>query len=443
MLDAMKIIFLILSTMLANPQLWGQCATCLHDSSLIGCTILVNSALNSPGFNLNAGEKLCISPTGSINGNWNVNLNGANAQVLNLGTISVNSLNLNQGTIYNYGTLSSNNSLIIGNATIYNHGLLRSDQDLNLNASSGFICNEDSIYAGNNFNTNGQVVNNGRVEVDGRFQQNSTGDWCTTNFGIVWCEDLELNGTVDGSSASCVSFLVSDFSNVNSAGGILGSVDVCDLNHPGGTPPLLDNHTGTIGPNVTYCGCNSTILSIPGVYFDLQAATNGVELRWRLEPHTGLASLTLEMARSARPDFIPLLASALPNDFEPYSESYFMALDEPETYFFRLHGVDVQGRDLFSEVKQIAIHSPDELRWEVGPNPFHNGFRVDGLQHSATAIELRLYSMLGELIVEHHVPAGSKASALDFTGLDLLPNGNYVFVAQSATGNLRKVLHKR
>ncbi len=430
----MRLVFVLVFALWSGGFLFGQCVPCMTGNTSSGCTIFINAPLNNPSFNLNAGDRLCIGPQGNLTGNWNVTINHPSATIVNDGTIAVNGFTLNQGTVINNGTIFSQNSIIVGNGALHNHGLVHSSGDFNLNAGSGFICNSDSIYVDNNFTTNGTVTNNGVFQVGGTFQQNTNGVWCSELFSLVRSEDLVLNGSVGGASAQCIGFIVADNTTVNSSGGISGTVDICDLNYTGSGPIPLDQPLGTIGSNVTYCGCGVTPLNIQGIEFEGIQNKEGIELRWKILPEQAFDQIALEMKAEGELDFEPVfyhspLPSSADQDFQFYPD-----LPNSASTFFRLRATDFEGEVQFSQVLFFRPQPEDERPYfTIGPVPLEGDWKIEVGQLKGPA-KLTLTDAVGSILFQTEWNPKSRAELKSFSAqrdLPPLPRGLYFFTLQS------------
>lgn len=286
----------------AFPSLaWGQCYTCLTDDCSTGCTYLITGSVSNPSYTLNsASDKLCIAPGAVVTGNWNVNVNHPDATVVNCGTIRTSSgLNWNQGHLVNYGRIEIAHSLTLNGGELTNHRALTVNVDLNINGSSVRFCNHDSVIVHNNFNAAGEVQNNSVFQIRGHFQQN-TGTFCTEFQSLVHAYDFSTQARVEGPAIGngCALFMIGRTSTVNASGGLNGAIDFCDSTPPPSSP-YVDNVSGTIGSNVSYCVCRN-VLSLDALSWQAEARDGQVHLTAQARQAVAWRHLRIERSQDGQ-----------------------------------------------------------------------------------------------------------------------------------------------
>ncbi|MBL4623948.1 MAG: T9SS type A sorting domain-containing protein [Flavobacteriales bacterium] len=187
-------------------------------------------------------DSVGINSNGAITneGQWNSNDMGLSKSVVgtsqpvwnNIGSASltVDSLGVDDWTMNLEGSFVVNYAMGVTNgAVINNNGLFDVWGDL---GNSATINNHDQMTVGRDLGNSGTLHNT-----------------CT----IYVMRHFASSGTCTGPTASCASIAV-DSSSANSGdfGADGSNLDFCD-NAAG-----FDGNVGTIGPNVTYCSCNST-----------------------------------------------------------------------------------------------------------------------------------------------------------------------------------------
>lgn len=238
-------------------------------------TVINCGTTNLGGISLNVGT--IFENNGVWNFNGNVNSNGA-AQFLNKegGIMNFNSnFSLNNNSILvNFdemnvvgnlnitnGTKLTNNHVLLlagsfttelNGTTINNGQVISRGGDININTSSTVI-NNCTFSAANNIILNENLQNNGllyTVSGDGNIYLNNSS--ILTNNGDVVCNNLELNGVVEGNG----DFWITENTTLNNSGNI--GNDGKGLNiFDSSTPPFgqfFDTQNGTVFPSVTNLG---------------------------------------------------------------------------------------------------------------------------------------------------------------------------------------------
>lgn len=105
------------------------------------------------------------------------------------------------------------------------------------------------------------------------------------------------------------------------------------------------------------------------------------------------------------------------NDYKPH----------PGKSYYRLSQTDINGAvEYFDPVmvnRSVAV-TPQKLT--VGPNPFRDQFNLTINYELGNQLSVRLYDLNGRMIKEQQVMPNGAATAIRFTSLEDLPNGNYI-----------------
>ncbi len=238
---------------------------------------------------ISAGQKVCVTSTGSLSGLILVN----GGELCNEGTITSPSIAMSGGAITNMGTMNNQelgitdgtftnmgaaniDSLSIDGATItlMNMGTLTSIGIAQNASGTGGIpalhnMGSGSVTCDSILISGGEVHNHGSFDVNfhianfspALFQNHcsmtvggnfaNTGSFLTEKM-ITIGGDFGNSGTITGPTTGCGGFAVSGASGNSGDFGADGSnLDICD----GGTSGF-DSNTGTLGSSVTTCSCS-------------------------------------------------------------------------------------------------------------------------------------------------------------------------------------------
>ncbi len=153
-----------------------------------------------------------------------------NADVENYGTMNVAALSMNNGCdLENYGTFSvTSNNYATFNGDVENHGSFSVSGNANINSGSDFknYCQLD--FQGN-LQQNGDIKCYSYTSVALKWTINSGAELELKDGAMAVCEDLTLNGTIEGKGSTNL-FKVSDRTDVNWGGQIKKNLEFCDLN---------------------------------------------------------------------------------------------------------------------------------------------------------------------------------------------------------------------
>ncbi len=273
-----------------------------------GCTITLNA--NTNGYTINAGQTVCVAQGVTLSGNVtfngggrlrvcgnfnpnNINLNGGakmNIVITSTGQWTSNqiTMNGNQDTILNYGSVNVGNNLIVmgyflnanvltvenqfnvnsggyfentgtataedmnNNQTVVNRGLLINTRDFRNNGQSNFS-NACRHIVQRDFHQNKLYANGGYVDVadDTRF---NGGGITTLSSGSFWkTGDTHINGYIGGLNGSYALLRISGTTNIGGGSIVIGNVNICDVNG-------IEVNNGTQAPSVKL-DCNVYIAS--------------------------------------------------------------------------------------------------------------------------------------------------------------------------------------
>lgn len=149
-----------------------------------------------------------------------LNITGSN------GTVQIN------GSILNYGEVSSNNKLII-QGSVTNNATFSTSKDFTINSDGTFInnCQFYITSSGNNaFIQNGYFTNNGYLKIHGgtaNFTGSST-KVATLGLGsLIETKNFKINGYIVGPNSQGSQIKADDDGTVNASANISGFVDLC------------------------------------------------------------------------------------------------------------------------------------------------------------------------------------------------------------------------
>jgi len=191
--------------------------------------VLSGADVTVTNFNINSknGNELIIYPGGSLTiTNWF----SPNSDVTNYGTLDVAALNLNSGAdLENHGTFTvSTNNFATFNGDVDNYGSFSIAGNANINSGSKFK-NFCTMTFGGDLQMNGDVDNESYISVSGAWTINSGADLVLENGAMAICEDLTLNGLIEGKGNTSL-FKVEDRSDINWGGVIKKNLEFCDAN---------------------------------------------------------------------------------------------------------------------------------------------------------------------------------------------------------------------
>ncbi|MCR9155026.1 MAG: LruC domain-containing protein [Bacteroidetes bacterium] len=180
-------------------------------------------------FNLNSNSKneLVVYQGGSLTiTNWF----SPNADVTNYGTMNVAALNLNSGCdLENHGTfLVSTSNYATFNGDVDNYGTLTVSGSASINGGSKFK-NYCGLYFNGDLQLNGEIDCRSYTKVAGKWTINGGAKHKMKDGAMAVCEDLQLNGRIQGSGSTSL-FKVIDRSDANGGAQIKNNLEFCDVN---------------------------------------------------------------------------------------------------------------------------------------------------------------------------------------------------------------------
>ncbi len=251
----------------------GTSATITNQAFFKGGTLIVGGTISISNITVqgNSGGEFYVS-SGGVYNTSNGNFQKLNLFV-NFGVTAISSnLTLtqcdrfeNQGIMNIAGNINANTN----SGEIYNSGTMNIAGHVN---NGGFINNAGSMVVSGHFNNNGgnvELYNECSLIITGNFNQNSdfynddnayvqVGQNTYLNGGsntymgaqsLVKSNGIHFNSNVEGPSASCARFEVTNETRINGSGNITGHIDICDDNG-------VESNNGTLGPDVTFdCSC--------------------------------------------------------------------------------------------------------------------------------------------------------------------------------------------
>ncbi|QHT70939.1 hypothetical protein GXP67_31980 [Rhodocytophaga rosea] len=246
--------FLLGSSLLQSP-LYAQCPTCPSGATIISS--------NQSNLNINSGAVVCINAGITVT---SISLNGGT--LYNNGTVTGN-VNFNSGsTIYNCNTFTPTNGMDI-NGPFHNYGTLTqpAGSNVSINSNGNFINYPGSISTFVSLSINSSILISSPITVNGNL---------TVNSGV----------TVSGPSGSCNSIAISgSFSN---NGTFTNNVTVNKGASPnnGSIPASSINSTATT-PVINTQPANTSACAGSPVSFSVAATAAGSTLTYQWQERVG------------------------------------------------------------------------------------------------------------------------------------------------------------
>lgn len=191
--------------------------------------IIAGADVTITNLNLNSsnGNKVVVYQGASLTlTNWF----SPNADIVNYGTIDAAALNVNSNSeIENHGdfTVSGGNYTTF-NGDVDNYGTFTVVGNTSVNSSSK-IKNYCGLYFNGDVQLNGDIDNRSYTKITSKLTINSSGRFKMKDGAMGVCEDLWLNGNIEGDGSTSL-FKVLDRSDANTSGRIKDNLEFCDAN---------------------------------------------------------------------------------------------------------------------------------------------------------------------------------------------------------------------
>ncbi|MDJ0367633.1 T9SS type A sorting domain-containing protein [Hymenobacter sp. H14-R3] len=256
------------------------------------------------------------------------------------------------------------------------------------------------------FTSTGRVINLGAISSTGNFTNGGTitGGTAMRQRGIFRAAGYTVN---NGKFGADNSFL-----------------DFCDSTPPTPASNGFDARGGTIGSNVTFCSTAPLPVSLTS--FSAQRRASQVLVRWATASELNNKEFVVE--RSADGQAFVALQTVAGHGTVAYAHAYQVtdARPLPGLSYYRLRQVDQDGTRTYSPVATVSRLAAQVA---VYPNPTADVLTLDLSGLAASACQVRLCSLLGQLVLSQTL-AGGQAQPLSLAGL---PAGTYLLEVASAT----------
>ncbi|MDP4252930.1 MAG: hypothetical protein Q8938_02905 [Bacteroidota bacterium] len=358
----------------------------------------------SNGQNVGSGQTYWISSASTF---ATINLNGGTLRVC--GTLNLNHLNLNSGTliveaggIVSITNISNN---LNGNCVIINRGTINLASGFTMQNSGNAIYNDKSTSI---FNISGvvkilnaTVVNRGSMTITEVDEQGSAGSFCLQDQSLTTLSKLD-NETADAfaysgaGSPACLNIKTSAKLNSN-----LGNSPLIHVCLAAGITPnggATGNPGGGWGSATLYTNCNScaTVLPLTIIGFTAEQADHAVNLQWGISDELqGDEVFYVEKSLDGL-NFFTLTAVAIANGRDHYEISD-PSLAGAEQYY-RIKATRPSGASIYSPI--VAVRTGVSGRFEVYPNPARANTPINlvipgGMNERA---RLNMIDMAGEIL---------------------------------------------
>ncbi|AFM06253.1 hypothetical protein Fleli_3951 [Bernardetia litoralis DSM 6794] len=404
-----------------------------------GCDRIIST---NTGFSVASGEKVCLTFNGvftsninfsgngtlcvstnttistsismNINGNnniinhgtWNKTFNIQNGTTfLNTGTGTVNMSDL---TISNGSSFISDNGNPVNLGNVNNNGILdiagpvTINGDINTNGSGSFVFGSTTLITGD-INNAGNMQFNGDATVEGHFNNDGNGNIIINNSTLTVEGNFSNNGDITA-LGNCGRIDIAG-SSTNNGGGNVGmdgsNVDICDVS--GTQTGGFDSGGGNIGPNVTNCSCNPTVLPITLTSFTAKEKdNNSVYIDWKTVFELDNDYFQVERSVSGTDFSVIAQIPSQQNEDESYKERSYFVIDNlidnqfatftsKQTFYYRLKQVDTNGEFTYSPVVSVRIDKSNNEQIKL--LPLQNEWKVE----SQNSVKVKVYSSIGIL----------------------------------------------
>ena len=290
-----KLLLLITILFALKTTINAQCNT--------GCTFNI-SGLSTSNFYIMAGQKLCVTSTGTITGRIAVSGgtlcnqgkiqttavligNGGHFDNYGTGTIDTLYVTLGGASFTNYGAMTNTIMGTAASAVSINNGTMLTTL---LGDSTATFINNGNLTINTDFYNaySSSFTNNGFMSI-GRDFYNATSASFSTKCMVNVSRDWYNSASVTGAAVGCGGFNVTNNTfNSGTLGSLSSHLDICDANNPG----TINGNTGTIASTTTYCSCASSACTVVGI----KEITNELLVGLFPNPTTGIISIQSDEA---------------------------------------------------------------------------------------------------------------------------------------------------
>lgn len=191
-------------------------------SSNSGIELTDGSSMTVTNFNINSQTSSLTIYDASLTV---VNNFSTSAQVVNNGTMNLNTYNINsQGSLQNNGIVNISNNLN-NNKNITNNGTIAITNKLTLNGSSSTV-NNCSITIGTDFDVNSGLTNSGLIDVNDKLTLNSN-TITMIDGAMINAARATINSTINGTGTTSL-IKVAGNTTINGGGSLNGNLEYCD-----------------------------------------------------------------------------------------------------------------------------------------------------------------------------------------------------------------------
>ncbi|WP_324671545.1 T9SS type A sorting domain-containing protein [Hymenobacter sp. GOD-10R] len=472
-----------------SQDAWAQCETCrpvtnnINNLSIVnGETVCIAAGVTVSGRITWNGTGGAICNSGTITADFdvpnqgivynnqgatinigNLNLNGANSQIVNNGsftarTLSVNrdaqfsngsgatttltNLNLNNGTITNLGNLRVEPS---GNGNITLGGTIRNTIGATFAITTSININSDAqidnlgTFTANNINNSATIRNCGtfRQTVAGN-NVGFTNNGLVQNFGLFdILGDFTNNGDFEGATQGGVGIVrVGRQSRQNSGKfAVVGYLNFCrGFDTDNGTTNAANV---TCSTSLATAGCRNSPLPVELTSFDAKLSKGSVLLTWTTASEKNNEKFVVE--RSANGESFEAITEVAGHGTSSSSYSYKTTDVAPlaGTSYYRLRQVDFDGATAYSPVLTIQNAAANQTnKLGVYPNPATDYITLDLPKGVSETYEVRISTVSGKLV--RRLDLSGSNPQLD---LHALPAGTYLLQVRSAnTQTVRRLI---
>lgn len=376
----------------------------------------------------------------TVNGNMTVNGQGSPTTA----GITGGSLTVNTGGTVNFSATAVNFA-----ATYTISGTLNVTGDLTTSSGSNFT-NTGAVNVSGNASFSG-IYNNHGVWTIGQQLSLSASAGSDLTGGRFYSYDLILNSaTITASAGGCAAFIVTNNSNVGSAGlNASGAIGIWDMSNPGS----IDNVNTTCaagdpapwdgGP---YCGvipisslssggaCFST-LPVEWLHYSAQQINpNQIKIEWSTASEQNNDFFTLQRSYDGL-TFIDLdKISGAGTSYNSKNYSFTDNFSYSGVVFYRIKQTDYDGKSHYSDVMAVSCSNHHAFHFDIFPNPTTTDQSIhlitEGVSEQGEVLVVLMDQMGGTLYRKIYITEQNQI--LIGSGSEMnLPKGLYFITASS------------
>lgn len=153
-----------------------------------------------------------------------------------------------------------------------------------------------------------------------------------------------------------------------------------------------------IKKNITrsYSYIYQAALSVDLLYFNAQAKENGVELNWATSTETENEKFEIQQSLDGINFETIATKTGAGNSNQEIQYQYFDANAQNGKNYYRLKMVDFSGKETFSEIKEVLLTKPYDLK--VFPNPVQQNTQIEFSVNEKQNVNLILRDKLGKTV---------------------------------------------